>query len=187
MASQQELTEKTALGLGFKDAGTQEFKAGNYEKALKEYNYALLHLRGLNDTPMSVGQSRDPENMKEEDITDLERDLSIINSNMAMCQMRLERYDRITRCANEALKFNPFNKKAKFKLAQGLVREGSILKAAKILDELAVDMPGDAAIAAERRNIQALERSAEAKQRKEFSGMFDRSKQAESSPEAGSS
>ncbi|KAJ1876990.1 hypothetical protein LPJ57_004188, partial [Coemansia sp. RSA 486] len=65
---------------------------------------------------------------------------------------------------------------AKFRLVQGYVREGSVIKAAKLLDELEKDSPNDAAFAAERRNIVAKEAEAEKKQRKEFAGMFDRAK-----------
>ncbi|KAJ1864354.1 hypothetical protein LPJ78_003446 [Coemansia sp. RSA 989] len=174
--SEEEMNQKMAKGLEYKQEGAVAFKAGQYEEALKRYHHALLYLRGLNDNPMSVGKSRDPENLKESDITELEKEISTINANMALCQLRLERFDRIVRCANEALKVNPFNKKAKFRLAQGLIREGSIIKAAKLLDELEKDSPNDPAFAAERRQIDLKEKQAEIKQRKEFAGMFDRGK-----------
>ncbi|KAJ1840790.1 hypothetical protein LPJ70_004490 [Coemansia sp. RSA 2708] len=171
-----ELKAKMAKGLEFKEAGGVEFKAGNFEKALRQYHYALLHLRGLNDNPMAVAKSRDPENLKESDITELEKELSTINSNMALCQLRLGRLNQITRCANAALKANPFNKKAKFRLVQGLVREGAIIKATKLLEELEKDSPNDPAFAAERRQIEKKEKQSDDKQRKEFGGMFDRTK-----------
>ncbi|KAJ2145714.1 hypothetical protein IW136_000875 [Coemansia sp. RSA 678] len=177
MTKEEELKEKTAKGLKFKEEGATAFKAGNYDKALKHYHFALLHLRGLNDNPLSVGNARDPENLKEEDITELEKEISTINSNMALCQLRLERFDQITRCANAALKANPFNPKAKFRLAQGLIREGSIIKATKLLDELEKANPNDPAFAAERRQIQHKEKQSEIKQRQEFAGMFDRTKE----------
>ncbi|KAI9472636.1 hypothetical protein BX667DRAFT_500202 [Coemansia mojavensis] len=168
--SEEEMNQKMAKGLEYKQEGAVAFKAGHAT------TMRLLYLRGLNDNPMSVGKSRDPENLKESDITELEKEISTINANMALCQLRLERFDRIVRCANEALKVNPFNKKAKFRLAQGLIREGSIIKAAKLLDELEKDSPNDPAFAAERRQIDLKEKQAEIKQRKEFAGMFDRAK-----------
>ncbi|KAJ2352579.1 hypothetical protein IWW50_005428 [Coemansia erecta] len=171
---EEELKEKMAKGLEFKKQGAEKFKAGEFDKALRQYHYALLHLRGLNDNPMTVGSNRDPENIKEEDITELEKEISLINSNMALCQLRLGRLDQITRCANAALKANPFNKKAKFRLAQGLIREGAIIKATKLLEELEKDSPNDPAYAAERRQIEHKEKQSEGKQRKEFAGMFDR-------------
>ncbi|KAJ2849244.1 hypothetical protein IWW36_002775 [Coemansia brasiliensis] len=174
--SEEELHQKMAKGLEYKQEGAVAFKAGKYDEALKRYHHALLYLRGLNDNPLNVSKSRDPDNLKESDITELEKEISTINANMALCQLRLERFDRIARCANEALKANPFNKKAKFRLAQGLIREGSVIKAAKLLDELEKDSPNDPAFAAERRQIDIREKQAESKQRKEFAGMFDRAK-----------
>ncbi|KAJ1836303.1 hypothetical protein IWW55_000736 [Coemansia sp. RSA 2706] len=177
MSSKEEvLNKKIEQGLKFKDEGGSEFKAGNFSQALKKYHYALLYLRGLNDSLLGLTRDRNPENLKESDITDLEKDISNIHSNMALCQLRLGRLNQITRCANAALEVNPFNKKAKFRLAQGLIREGAVINAAEILDKLEKDSPNDPAFAAERRQIESREKLAEAKQRKEFAGMFDRAK-----------
>ncbi|KAJ2614544.1 hypothetical protein H4S08_001661 [Coemansia sp. RSA 1365] len=166
--------EKRAKGFEFKNAGNNHFKAGEFEQALKQYYYALLHLRGLNDNPMGLSMAKDPQDMKEEDVTEHNKELSNIYSNMAMCQMRLGKYDRVISNANQALKSNPFNKKAKFKLAQGLIREGSVIKATNILDELQKDNPNDPAFAAERRNIALKDKESDAKQRKDLAGMFSR-------------
>ncbi|KAJ1668590.1 hypothetical protein IW140_002658 [Coemansia sp. RSA 1813] len=162
---------KHEQGLKHKEAGNQHFKA-----ALKQYHFALLHLRGLDASAMSVATPKDPETMKEEDVTEQEKELSAISSNMAACHMRLQRYDRVVTYSEQALKHNPFNIKAKFRLAQSHVREGALEKATKVLDELEKQSPGDAGIAAERRNILVKEKQAEDKQRKEFGGMFDRAK-----------
>ncbi|KAI9503609.1 hypothetical protein GGI25_004869 [Coemansia spiralis] len=169
-------SEKRKEGLSHKEAGNRYFKANEFSKALKEYHYALLHLRGLNSDAMNVAKPRDPETMTEDEVTEQDKELSAISSNIAACHMRLQRYDRVVFCANEALKTNPFNKKAKFRLAQGYVREGALGKASKLLDELEKDSPNDQGFAAERRNIELKEKQAEEKQRKEFAGMFDRSK-----------
>ncbi|KAJ2079848.1 hypothetical protein H4R24_003505 [Coemansia sp. RSA 988] len=169
-----ESEEKRAKGLEFKNVGNQHFKASEFQQALKQYYYALLHLRGLNDNPLALSKAKDPEDIKEEDLTEHDKEISNLYSNMALCQMRLGKYDRVVNNANQALKSNPFNKKAKFKLAQGLIREGSVIKAAKILDELEKDNPNDPAFAAERRNIAVKDKEAEAKQRKDLGGMFSR-------------
>ncbi|KAJ2555544.1 hypothetical protein EV175_002241 [Coemansia sp. RSA 1933] len=153
---------KHEQGLKYKEAGNQHFKAGEFEKG----------------NAMDIAKPKDPEAMKEEDVTENDRELSALSSNMAACHMRLQRYDRVVTYSQQALKSNPFNVKAKFRLAQSHVRVGALEKAAGILDELEKDMPGDAGIAAERRNIMLKEKQAEDKQRKEFGGMFDRAHKA---------
>ncbi|KAJ1735381.1 hypothetical protein LPJ61_000587 [Coemansia biformis] len=176
--------EKTAKGLEYKDSGNKHFQAGEYAKAIKEYHFALLYMRGLGDDPLTMSAPKDPAEKKEEEVTELEKGISNIHSNMALCHLRLGNHASTIRCANEAIKVNPFNHKAKFRLAQGLIREGAIIKAEKLLGELEKASPDDPAFAAERRNIEAMEKKAEAKQRKEFGGMFDRaSKDADSDDE----
>ncbi|KAJ2492736.1 hypothetical protein IWW37_001182 [Coemansia sp. RSA 2050] len=166
---------KHASGMTHKNAGNQFFKDKDFTKALKEYYYALLYLRGLNANPMDLSTApRDPEKPTEDDVSDLDKDLSVIQTNMAACHLNLERIERVVACAEAALKANPFNKKAKFRLVQGYVREGSISKAEKLLDELEKDSPRDASFVAERKLIAAKEKEAESKQRKEMGGMFDR-------------
>ncbi|KAJ1884505.1 hypothetical protein IW146_004858 [Coemansia sp. RSA 922] len=170
-----EYESKYASGMAHKNAGNQLFKDEEFAKALKEYYHALLYLRGLNANPMDLASApRDPEKPTEEDVSDLDKDLSIIQTNMAACHLRLDRIDRVVACADAAHKANPFNKKAKFKLAQGYIRQGWIPKAEKLLDELEKDSPRDAAFAVERRLIASKEKEAEAKQRSEMRGMFDR-------------
>ncbi|KAJ1800297.1 hypothetical protein LPJ59_001197 [Coemansia sp. RSA 2399] len=176
--------EKREQGLKYKEAGNQHFKADEFEKgkyqglgvSLKQYHFALLHLRGLGSSAMSVATPKDPDAIKEEDVTEHDKELSAISSNMAACHMRLQRYDRVVTYSTQALKSNPFNIKAKFRLAQCHVREGALEKATKLLDELEKQSPGDAGIAAERRNIVAKDKQADDKMRKEFGGMFDRAK-----------
>ncbi|KAJ2709939.1 hypothetical protein H4R19_003995 [Coemansia spiralis] len=169
-----DIADKTAKGLEYKDAGNAHFKDGEFAKAIKEYHFALLHLRGLDANAETVAGPKDPADKKEEDVTEHEKILSNIHSNMALCHLRLGKHERTIHCANEALKQNPFNHKAKFRLAQGMIRNGATTKAGVILDELEKVVPTDTAFAAERRNIEAMDKKAEAKQRKEFAGMFDR-------------
>ncbi|KAJ1806437.1 hypothetical protein LPJ56_005128 [Coemansia sp. RSA 2599] len=169
---------KRIKGMQHKDDGNAHFKAERFQDALREYYNALLHLRGLDANAMSTAMPKNPEDVQEEDVTELSKDLSVIQTNMAACHVRLGRAARAIDCAQEALKSNPFNKKAKFRLVQGYVREGSLIKAGKLLDELEKDSPNDAAFAAERRNIAAKEAEAEKKQRKELAGMFDRAKKS---------
>ncbi|KAJ2494765.1 hypothetical protein GGI11_008711 [Coemansia sp. RSA 2049] len=149
------------------------------EAALKQYHFSLLHLRGLNTKAKDMVKPNTPEEVKEEDVTEQDKELSAIYSNMAACHMRLQRYDRVVKCSEQALKSNAYNKKAKFRLAQGHVRTGALEKATKILDELAEQSPDDEGIAAERRNMKVVERQAEEKQRKQFAGMFDRAKKSD--------
>ncbi|KAJ2233606.1 hypothetical protein H4R99_003223 [Coemansia sp. RSA 1722] len=167
---------KHIQGMKHKDEGNIHFKAERFQEALREYYNALLHLRGLDSDVMSMTVPNDPDSMQEKDVTELNKDLSVIQTNMAACHVRLGRPARAIACAEDALKANPFNKKAKFRLVQGYVREGSVIKAAKLLDELEKDSPNDAAFAAERRNIVAKDAEADKKQRKELAGMFDRAK-----------
>ncbi|KAJ2381990.1 hypothetical protein GGI05_005799, partial [Coemansia sp. RSA 2603] len=144
-----EFDTKREQGLKHKDAGNELFKKGEFQEG--------------NDV-MSTVVPKDPDNLEESDVTELNKDLSVIQTNMAACHVRLNRPTRAVQCAEDALKSNPFNKKAKFRLVQGYIREGSLLKAGKLLDELEKDSPDDAAFAAERRNIAAKEAEAEKKQ-----------------------
>ncbi|KAI8326394.1 hypothetical protein GQ54DRAFT_72931 [Martensiomyces pterosporus] len=165
--------EKYDLGMDAKRSANEHFKENEF---VKDYHKALLYLLGLQNSPLSRSGPRDTETVKEEDITDLDKEVSAIYSNMAACQVRLGKTARIIECANSALKRNPFNKKAKFRLVQGYIAEGTLEGAKKLLDELEKDSPEDPAFKAERRNIAAKEKEAAAKQRRELAGMFDRSK-----------
>ncbi|KAJ2780686.1 hypothetical protein H4R18_003327 [Coemansia javaensis] len=166
--------ENSAKGLAHKQAADAAFKEGDFMLAVKEYHTAVLHLRGLDSSPLSLAKVKGEKDVKEEDITEGQKLMSTIYSNMALCHMRLGRPARVTYWAKQALAVNPFNAKAKFRLVQGLVREGATIKAAALLDELEKAGPEDPAFAAERRNIEAMDRKADAKQRKELAGMFDR-------------
>ncbi|KAJ2853176.1 hypothetical protein FB639_006585, partial [Coemansia asiatica] len=144
-SSPEDIEAKRTQGMKHKDEGNTHFKAERFQEALREYYNALLHLRGLNADAMSTAIPTNPEDMKEEEVTEPSKDLSVIQTNMAACHVRLNRPTRAIECAQEALKANPFNKKAKFRLVQGYVREGSLIKAAKLLDELEKDLPKDTA------------------------------------------
>ncbi|KAJ1966110.1 hypothetical protein GGI12_000314 [Dipsacomyces acuminosporus] len=168
--------EKYALGMAAKQSANEHFKQKDFVKALKDYHTSLLYLLGLQNSPLKNGQVKNPDDVKEEDISDIDKDVSVIYSNMAACQVRLRKTNRTIECANAALKKNPFNKKAKFRLVQGYIAEGSLEKAKKLLDELEKDAPNDPAFKQERQNIATKEKEAKSKQRKELAGMFDRKK-----------
>ncbi|KAJ2817920.1 hypothetical protein GGI24_005257 [Coemansia furcata] len=176
---------KHASGMAHKNAANKLYMDKEYTKALKEYYNALLYLRGLNANPMDLTTApRDPEKPTEEDVSDLDRDLSVIQTNMAACHLNLDRIPRVVACAEAALQANPFNKKAKFRLVQGYIREGSIPKAEKLLDELEKDSPRDSSFVAERKLIATKEKEAETKQRSEMRGMFDRANNNNAAPAA---
>ncbi|KAJ1892693.1 hypothetical protein LPJ66_006190 [Kickxella alabastrina] len=176
LSNTTDVEAKRVQGLKHKDAGNDFFKGSDFTGALREYYYALLHLRGLNSNVMDLSRPTDPNTLEESGVTSLDKDLSVINSNMAACHLRLERIPRVIECAQAALKANPFNTKAKFRLAQGYVREGSLEKARKILDELEKNAPMDRAFANERKHIVEMEKKADQKQRETLAGMFDRAK-----------
>ncbi|KAJ2725809.1 hypothetical protein GGI07_001016 [Coemansia sp. Benny D115] len=172
--NEAEIEAKHKKGLEHKEKGNDAFKKQDFKTALWEYYQGILYLKGLNANVASVAGVKDKSEIKEEDVSELDKDISAIHANMAACHMRLNKIDRVISCANQAINANPFNQKAKFRLAQGYVREGSLEKAGKLLDELEKLSPNDPAFAAERRNIEIKDKEADKKQRKMLAGMFDR-------------
>ncbi|KAJ1931466.1 hypothetical protein FBU59_006699, partial [Linderina macrospora] len=162
--------KKYDQGLDEKKAANEKFKAGDFVGALRGYHRTLLYWLGLNSNPMGGTAQNEADIDSEDKVSDLDKQISLIYSNMAACQVRLHKADRAVECAESALKRNKFNEKAKFRLVQGLIEGGSLLKAMSLLDELEKGKPNDPAFKNERAKIAVKEKEAAAKQRKELGG-----------------
>ncbi len=110
-----------------KDEGNAEFKEKNYSRALRSYFHAIAYIRGLPGRPSSIadpmGQmltnATQNDKMSAEDAGDLDEFECILQTNIAMCHIRLSRGFKAIEAANEALRLKPTSWKAKLRKAEG--------------------------------------------------------------------
>ncbi|KAB7498879.1 Tetratricopeptide repeat protein 9C [Armadillidium nasatum] len=119
-ASKEEAIEsKFEKAKELKLKGNEFFKSQNFKKALYQYHSALMYLKGVEcDINPSVpfGETLKLSAEKEDNINVLNAE---IQNNLAACFLKQNpiKYNRILECCKEAIKRQPDNLKATYRMA----------------------------------------------------------------------
>ncbi|KAJ3355744.1 hypothetical protein HDU83_002749 [Entophlyctis luteolus] len=174
--------EKIARGKELKEMGNQAYRTAGTDKiqltnAMRRYHEAVNYFTGLDNSQvpgMMPATLKQAPTLSEAEKSDVEQNLVACYNNMAACQVRLERWDRVVANADQALKRSPNNAKALFRRGQAYLKLGELLKAEKDLKQASNLAPGDAGVAAELATLARINAEYDKKQRKEWAGLFDR-------------
>ncbi|RUS23460.1 hypothetical protein BC937DRAFT_86145 [Endogone sp. FLAS-F59071] len=150
--------------------------------AFRFYHESVLYLAGIDTTVTNAlkGQSAEETNPAKLEAKQI---LGVCYSNLAACLLKENKFTRVIDYCNKALAIDADNKKARFRRAQAYMGDNNIDKARLDLDILAKSDPNDAAVKRELKRLQQKDKEADAKQRKEFAGLFERLKKEEDAEE----
>ncbi|KAG8906798.1 Cullin-3 [Tulasnella sp. 403] len=173
---------KLAIGKDKKAKADELFKSGDtkgggeasaYPRSLMFPRQATLYIQGLDKNVMGAidGSSTEPGKEKK---TEADLILEKIFSNVCACHIKNQNWKRAEESANQVLKKNPDNNKAKFRKAKALAGQGYTEKAIVILEELHSKDPDDAEVKRELATVTAADKAATAKSMKKFKGMFSK-------------
>ncbi|KAG9015626.1 Cullin-3 [Tulasnella sp. 427] len=172
-AHQADIERKLNIGKQKKGAADECFKSGDVKGALRNYHEALLYLQGLDKNAMSAmaGSLAEPgkEKKTESDVL-----IEKIQSNICACHIKNGNWKRAEETANQVLKKNPDNQKAKLRKAKALAGQGFAEKAVAILEELHNANPDDAEISRELVKAKEADKAATARGFKKFKGFLSR-------------
>ena len=152
-----------AKALEYKASGNEAFKRGDYKAALGQYHSGSMFIIGQNTSGVS-----------KEEATAIS-DLKVANfSNLAMCHMKLENFEKARDNCTKALAVDPTNVKALFRRGKCHGHLGALDEAKSDLEQV---LARDSDNADARREMHALKgRFAEQKKKeqKKFAGFFDK-------------
>ncbi|KAG8916522.1 Cullin-3, partial [Tulasnella sp. 417] len=197
LAHKAEVDRKLNIGKEKKAAADECFKTGDIKGALRNYHESLLYLQGLDKNAMSAiaGSSAEPgKDKKTEAIGYDDRENSrkylwfvrVISMYFAACNVfrfcvyptachiKNGNWKRAEEAANQVLKKNPDNQKAKLRKAKALAGLGYADKAVVIFEELHAADPTDAEITRELAKAKEADKAATAKGFKKFKGFLSK-------------
>lgn len=152
-----------------KNEGNRAFTGGDLYGALEEYKEGWKVIEYLNEESVA---SYDPltENSKT-----LLRTLHVtLQSNMAMVYLKLENYREAMKAADTALKHDPNHAKSLFRRGTARAHIGMHEEAKADLQQAAKLAPTDAGIRAELERIKQIIQTAREREKKAFSGIFNK-------------
>ncbi|KAJ3245875.1 hypothetical protein HDU78_008466 [Chytriomyces hyalinus] len=174
------VSDKIAKGKELKELGNAEYKsAGTDSKkltlAIRHYYNAIAYFSGLDNAQFQAlmpGQKSAP--LSDAVKADVEKNIIACYNNMAACQVKLERWERVIVNSDQVLKKSPSNAKALFRRGQAHLAMNDLTKAENDLQKAAELEPTDSGIKAELSKLKKRNQEYELKQKKEWAGMFDR-------------
>ncbi|KAG8978117.1 hypothetical protein FRC05_011233 [Tulasnella sp. 425] len=134
---------------------------------------SLLYLQGLDKNAMSAiaGSSAEPGKDKK---TESDEMIEKIQGNICACHIKNGNWKRAEEAANQVLKRNPDNQKAKLRKAKALAGLGFAEKAVLLLEELHTANPNDAEITRELAKAKEADKEATARGFKKFKGFLSK-------------
>ncbi|KLO08926.1 TPR-like protein [Schizopora paradoxa] len=125
-------------GKQHKSSADQAFKEGKYKNALSSYHFALTYLKGLNrNSPATANTTEGQEKPKNE----VEVEIAKIYSNQSACHFKLANWKRVVECADDAIRLDKDNTKAKFRKAIANAEMGYTENAISQLETLLKEDP----------------------------------------------
>eukprot|EP00833_Pecoramyces_ruminatium_P000701 jgi/Orpsp1_1/1174733/evm.model.c7180000051204.1 len=114
--SLDEKRKKLEIGQENRLKGNEFFKEKDYKKALKCYYTALLYTTGLKSS-YDFGPKIDDDKLND----DIDKCLISIYNNMALCQMKTEKYERAVQSCTKVLDIEDYNDKALFRRGKSYI------------------------------------------------------------------
>ncbi|KAI9340261.1 hypothetical protein BDR26DRAFT_895571 [Obelidium mucronatum] len=175
------LSEKIERGRELKEEGNAQFKtagsdAAKLQKAMRLYHESINYLSGLDSSQFTAMM---PGAGKAEKLTDAQKkeiDETVVAcyNNMAACQVKMQRWDRVVANTNQVLKKSPHNAKALYRRGMAYLQLNELSKAEADLNQANDLAPGDAGIKLELAKLKKRYDAYDQKQKKEWAGLFDR-------------
>ncbi|EGC38146.1 hypothetical protein DICPUDRAFT_149232 [Dictyostelium purpureum] len=153
-------TEKLHKAFAYKEAGTEAFRASDWKKAIFQYHCANNYVTGLLGLPDS-----DEALAKNLNITLL--------NNIAVCNMKLLRYNRAIEILDKVIDSEPNNVKALFRRGKCLVQEKQYIYAEEDLQKAIALAPNDKEIQNEIKILNVKLKGFNKLQSQVYSKMFD--------------
>ncbi|KAL1923507.1 uncharacterized protein VTP21DRAFT_8487 [Calcarisporiella thermophila] len=164
------LAEKIAAASAKKDSGNEHFKKGDIREALRSYHEALLCVHGADKSSIiPTGVATDSKGKGE-----VAKLLSQIYNNIAACHIKNENWQRAFESSQKAVENDSRNIKARFRRAQSALSLGKVEIAREDLEEVIKNSPDDPGVKREQKRLQAIMKSDEKKQRRQFANLFER-------------
>ncbi|KAI9596492.1 hypothetical protein BDF19DRAFT_15133 [Syncephalis fuscata] len=169
------VTEKIERATQLKDQGNESFKQDDRKVALRHYHEAVMFLHGLNGPrDVFIPPNRSGETVTEAQATDIDGLLASIYSNISACHLKDSNWDQVIKYSSKSLEKDATNFKARIRRVNAQLSIGGLEKAAEDLVILLDKQPKDPDVQRLRLKLRQLESEADARQRSEFAGMFDR-------------
>lgn len=164
------------VGQILKAEGNTLFKAKEYRKALGKYTKVFLWVNHLSNNLAGImNDVKKSEPLPATVMQDVKSLRLSSNLNCVMCYLRLNTdFDKAASFVARALALDPTHKKALFRKAQVLLRMNVLTDAEKGLQLAQVNFPNDATVEHEVQLLKKKQKKLAEKERKQFSGMFDK-------------
>eukprot|EP01017_Pseudomicrothorax_dubius_P020035 TRINITY_DN2200_c0_g1_i4.p1 TRINITY_DN2200_c0_g1~~TRINITY_DN2200_c0_g1_i4.p1 ORF type:complete len:466 (+),score=176.94 TRINITY_DN2200_c0_g1_i4:88-1485(+) len=147
------LAEKTEEASKSKKAGTEAFQAGNLTEARAKWAEALEYI-------------------EDEEEPSLNGELTSLNLNLALVNIKLKDYAKAIEAATKAIKLNPTNVKGFFRRATARLENGLFSEALQDLDEAKRLDPENGEVTALIAKVAAEQKRQQAREKAAYSKMF---------------
>ncbi|KAJ3012475.1 UNVERIFIED_CONTAM: hypothetical protein HDU68_001173 [Siphonaria sp. JEL0065] len=170
------LAQKIVKGKDLKEQGNAEFKtagvdASKLQKAMRLYHESINYLSGLDSsqfTAMMPGAKT--EKLLDTQKAEIDDTVVACYNNMAACQVKLQRWDRVIANTNQVLKKQPTNAKALYRRGMAQLNLNELSKAEADLNQALDLAPGDVGIKTEIAKLKKIYKAYEDKQKQEWKG-----------------
>ncbi|KAN0041907.1 hypothetical protein ACTFIV_004461 [Dictyostelium citrinum] len=153
-------SEKLQKAFAYKEKGTDAFKKNDWKGAIYNYHCANNYVTGL----MGLGDEEDT----------LSKNLVLVlTNNIAICNMKLGKFNRSIDLLDQVLKSEPNNVKALYRRGKCLIAEKQYVHAEEDLEKALALSPGDKEIVAELKNCKQKLNDFKKIEAKAYSKMFD--------------
>jgi len=170
------------ISADLKAIGNEQYKAKNFELAIKKYEKSLVYLNRQVEEEEKPDSDSDSEPEKEEK-SEVEKKCDekqgevnvqecAILLNMSMCHLLVKNNSKADNAARRAIKADPKNPKGYFRLARALSASKEYDSALKELATAASLAPEDRAITKEQQAIKAAQKKYNEGEKKKFAKMF---------------
>jgi len=170
------------ISADLKAIGNEQYKAKNFELAIKKYEKSLVYLNRQVEEEEKPDSDSDSEPEKEEK-SEVEKKCDekqgevnvqecAILLNMSMCHLLVKNNSKADSAARRAIKADPKNPKGYFRLARALSASKEYDSALKELATAASLAPEDRAITKEQQAIKAAQKKYNEGEKKKFAKMF---------------
>jgi len=170
------------ISADLKAIGNEQYKAKNYEVAIKKYEKSLVYLNRQveeEEKPDSDSDSGSEKEEKSEVEKKCDEKQDEVNAqecaillNMSMCYLLIKNNSKADSAARRAIKADPKNPKGYFRLARALSASKEYEEALKQLATAASLAPEDRAITKEQQAIKAAQKKYNEGEKKKFAKMF---------------
>nr|CAG4716438.1 unnamed protein product [Naegleria fowleri] len=156
-----------------KEDGNDQFKQGNYLKAIKLYKTIFLYVTGLDSNLMSVmSNNQNAGSSSQQTLSETEQLQVTANLNIAQCYLKLEKYEQALEYSKRALKLEPNNIKGRLRKALAYLGLNDIDNSERALEDVSKEIPNDPLVKQGYKKLEVLKKEHKTKEKKMMMGIF---------------